>query len=221
MPLHLKFSTIDICQSPLDLMLILSCIRDPCGQAEGTHSFSFLNLLIYFNDSFLHVFIHVKIKYFSGDSDGKESPCNVGDSGLIPVLGRSPWRREWLPVPVFLPGESDGQDPDRLQSIEPQRVRHSWETNTLTFTSFYPRLNFLLLSLSLFLLFSLFSPRPFTHTHSLEGKWPFPHWACHCICPGNEKINSLYWIILTWHPDYGQDHCFYYTGVCSTHTSWH
>jgi len=25
-----------------------------------------------------------------GDSDGKESACNVGDPGLIPGLGRSP-----------------------------------------------------------------------------------------------------------------------------------
>ena len=25
-----------------------------------------------------------------GGSDGKESACNVGDLGLIPVLGRSP-----------------------------------------------------------------------------------------------------------------------------------
>ena len=27
---------------------------------------------------------------FPGGSDGKESACNVGDSGLIPGLGRSP-----------------------------------------------------------------------------------------------------------------------------------
>ena len=27
---------------------------------------------------------------FPGGSDGKESACNVGDSGLIPALGRSP-----------------------------------------------------------------------------------------------------------------------------------
>ena len=28
-------------------------------------------------------------KAFSGDSDGEESTCNVGDLGLIPGLGRS------------------------------------------------------------------------------------------------------------------------------------
>ena len=27
---------------------------------------------------------------FPGGSDGKESACNVGDSGSMPVLGRSP-----------------------------------------------------------------------------------------------------------------------------------
>ena len=43
---------------------------------------------------------------FSGGLDGKESTCNVGDLGLIPKLGRSPWRRAWQPTPVFLPAAS-------------------------------------------------------------------------------------------------------------------
>ena len=42
-------------------------------------------------------------------SDGKESSCNSGDSGSIPGSGRFPWRREWLPTPVFLPEEFHGQ----------------------------------------------------------------------------------------------------------------
>ena len=32
-------------------------------------------------------------------SDSKKSACNAGDPGSIP------WRREWQPTPVFLPGE--------------------------------------------------------------------------------------------------------------------
>ena len=44
-----------------------------------------------------------------GGSDGKQSACNAGDLGLIPGSGRSPWRREQRPTPVFLPGESHGQ----------------------------------------------------------------------------------------------------------------
>ena len=42
---------------------------------------------------------------FSGGSDSEESACNAGDLGLIPASGKSPWRRKWRPIPVFLPGE--------------------------------------------------------------------------------------------------------------------
>ena len=45
---------------------------------------------------------------FLGDSDGKESACNLGDLGSIPG-GKIPCRRDWLPTPVFLPGEFHGQ----------------------------------------------------------------------------------------------------------------
>ena len=44
---------------------------------------------------------------FPGASAGKESACNVGNLGLMPVLGRSP-RRERLPTPVFWPREFHG-----------------------------------------------------------------------------------------------------------------
>ena len=41
-------------------------------------------------------------------SDGKESAFNAGDQ--VQSLGwEDPWRREWLPTPVFLPGKSHGQ----------------------------------------------------------------------------------------------------------------
>ena len=49
---------------------------------------------------------------FPCGSAGKESACNVGDLGLIPVfdpcVGKIPWRRERLPTPVFWPGEFHG-----------------------------------------------------------------------------------------------------------------
>ena len=48
---------------------------------------------------------------FPGGSAGKESSWSVGDLGLIRELGRSlkiSWRREWLPTPVFWPGEFCG-----------------------------------------------------------------------------------------------------------------
>ena len=42
---------------------------------------------------------------FPCDSAGKESTCNAEDLSSIPGLGRFPWRREKLPIPVFWPGE--------------------------------------------------------------------------------------------------------------------
>jgi len=33
----------------------------------------------------------------------------MGRLGFNPWVGKIPWRREWLPTPVFLPGEFHGQ----------------------------------------------------------------------------------------------------------------
>ena len=42
----------------------------------------------------------------------KNPPANAGDTrdtGLIPGSRRPPWRRKWLPTPVFLPEKFHGQ----------------------------------------------------------------------------------------------------------------
>ena len=57
---------------------------------------------------------------FPGGSDGKESACSAGDSALIPGLGKFPWRWEWQPTPVRLPGESRGLVGYRLWSLKCQ-----------------------------------------------------------------------------------------------------
>ena len=44
---------------------------------------------------------------FPGGSDGKASAYNIGDLDSIPGVGKSP-KREWLPTPLFLPGEFHG-----------------------------------------------------------------------------------------------------------------
>ena len=44
------------------------------------------------------------MKGFPGDSDAKESACNVGDLGLIPGLGR----RKWHATLVFFSGKFHG-----------------------------------------------------------------------------------------------------------------
>ena len=46
---------------------------------------------------------------FSGGSEGKETACNAADLSSIPGLGRFPWRRDWLPTPIFLPERSHKQ----------------------------------------------------------------------------------------------------------------
>ena len=46
--------------------------------------------------------------YMPDNSVIKNSPVNVGDLGLIPGSGKIPWRRQWHPTPVLLPGESHG-----------------------------------------------------------------------------------------------------------------
>ena len=44
------------------------------------------------------------------DTAVKNPPANAGDAGNAdPWAGKIPWRREWQPTPVFLPGKSHGQ----------------------------------------------------------------------------------------------------------------
>ena len=57
----------------------------------------------------------------------KNSPTNAGnirDEGLIPRVGKVPWRRAWQPTPVFSPRENDGQEPGRLGFTGLQKVGH-------------------------------------------------------------------------------------------------
>ena len=44
----------------------------------------------------------------SGGSQVKTSASNARDPGLIPGVGKTPWRRKWWLTPVLLPGESHG-----------------------------------------------------------------------------------------------------------------
>ena len=49
---------------------------------------------------------------FPGGAGGKESVCQCKRHkglGLNPWVGKIPWRREWQPTLVFLPGKSHGQ----------------------------------------------------------------------------------------------------------------
>ena len=63
---------------------------------------------------------------FPSDSDSKDSACSPGDPGSIP------WRREWLPTPVFLPGEAHGWS--SLVGYSPWDLRESDMAEQLTLT---------------------------------------------------------------------------------------
>ena len=56
----------------------------------------------------------------------KEPACQCRRCGFDLWVGKIPWRRAWQPTPVFLPGESHGQEPGGLRSIGSQRTGHSW-----------------------------------------------------------------------------------------------
>ena len=44
-----------------------------------------------------------------------------------PQFGKTPWRREWQPTPVFLPGKSPRtEEPGGLQSMGLQKLGHEW-----------------------------------------------------------------------------------------------
>ena len=43
---------------------------------------------------------------------------------------KSPWRRKWLPTPVFLPGKCHGQRSLAGYTMGSQKVGHDWESNT-------------------------------------------------------------------------------------------
>ena len=57
----------------------------------------------------------------------------MGETWVRSWVGKSPWRRKWQPIPVFLTGESSWTEkPGRLQSMESQRVGHDSATKHST-----------------------------------------------------------------------------------------
>ena len=71
---------------------------------------------------------------FPGGPESKESACNAGDLGLVSGfglwVGKIPWKREWKPPPVFLPGESHEQR--SLAGYSPCVCKKSYSTEKLT-----------------------------------------------------------------------------------------
>ena len=58
----------------------------------------------------------------------KESAYQCMRHGFYPWVRKIPWRRKWLPTPVFLPGKIPWTEEPGLLSLELQRVRHDCVT---------------------------------------------------------------------------------------------
>ena len=62
---------------------------------------------------------------------GKEPACQcrrLRNLEFDPWVGKIPWRREWQPTPIFLPGESHGRRSQTGYSPWGRRVTHNWAT---------------------------------------------------------------------------------------------
>ena len=59
------------------------------------------------------------------------------ETGFNSWVGKSPWRRDWLPTPVFLPGKSHGQR--SLAGYSPWGHKESDTTERLTLSILHTR----------------------------------------------------------------------------------
>ena len=76
------------------------------GLSDTLHSFS-LSLFFFFWFLVTMLSAHLKNKCIIKIIQNK---CMLeNNNGFDPWVGKIPWRREWLPPPVFLPGEFHGQ----------------------------------------------------------------------------------------------------------------
>ena len=75
-------------------------------------------------------------------SDGKECAWNAYSywPRFDPWVGKIPWRRKWLPNPLFLPGEFDGQRSLEVYSPWSHKESNMTEQLTLSLLLFWPKL---------------------------------------------------------------------------------
>ena len=69
-------------------------------------------VLCYLYNMYIFMYNYIYNMDFQADASGKESSCQCRrckSHGFEPCVGKIPWRREWQPTPVFLPGKSHAQ----------------------------------------------------------------------------------------------------------------
>ena len=68
----------------------------------------------------------------------------VQETGFDPWVGKIPWRREWLPTPVFLPGEFHEQRSP--VGYSPRDHKESETTEQLNFHELFMATSFIIIS---------------------------------------------------------------------------
>ena len=80
----------------------------------------------------------VNVIFFSGGASYKAPTCHFRRHKRYefdPWVGKIPWRRTWQPIPVFLPGEFQGQR--SLAGYSSQGRKESDTTEQLTLSFFF------------------------------------------------------------------------------------
>ena len=100
------------------------------GAVKGRRNVNWVLLVRYLVGLILQVFrriISLGAIMHLGFLGGSECIClQCGRPGFDSWVRKIPWRREWVPTPVFLPGKSRGQ---RSLSMKLQSIRHDWVNN--------------------------------------------------------------------------------------------
>ena len=134
--LRCPYPTVGTEQPPMWLFL-----RGNLGKAiEGFWCFNFLLWIPPPRPSLLEVPV---INWASLVAQLVKNPPAMQEPGLDPWVGKIPWIRERLLIPVFLPGEFHGQR--SLAGYGPwgHRIKSNWVTSTFTFR-FTENVSFLL-----------------------------------------------------------------------------
>ena len=111
---------------------------------------------------------------FPSGASGKESICQWRRHkrhGFNPWIRKIPWRREWQPTPILLPGEWT-EELGRLQLIGSQRVGHDWSSLVHTYAYMGSGIPFLPWELFMFHnmhTWTLTHTHTHTHTHTPTG----------------------------------------------------
>ena len=102
------------------------CFLDTCA----CELLCLLSALISSIENFFLFVLAFGVKGFPGGSDGQRFCQQCKRPEFDPWVGRIPWRREWQPTPVFLPGEFHGHRSLVGYSPWGHKDWHDWVTFT-------------------------------------------------------------------------------------------